>query len=174
MSASGTEELSYISRTNRALARLHFGERLDGSNIFSETNLDLICQSVHEDPSTFPKKPTYTFGDQVDNHPEYVTDICKKILAQQGPLSKEEFLASFLEGVGSEDVDQRFKFSNDVEQMDEQPRKEVFNYLQSLCVQYQIPFDDVSVMFGIYTLQCAEQSGIIKVGDNFNCSLVNN
>lgn len=173
MPDSGNNELSYMSRTNRALARLHFGGRLDGSNIFNPTNLDLICQGVHEDPSRPFEEPKYTFGHLIDSNSGYLADICQNIYSEQETLSKEEFLASFLEIItSSSDPEKKFKLSHDIEQMEPEQKERMTDYLQGLCVRYQIPADDVFTMFGIYALQCSKETGIIGVNDDFSCSLV--
>ncbi len=156
-------------RIKRALARLYFSHQLEGSYWLSPAARESIDRTVHYGDQLFVSKSPLTLGGLIDANPNYVADACARVLAAREAVTREEFLASFLELLLTKDRDKMLELSRVTEQLDPARAEKFKEMIESYLVARQIPAEDLYVAFGIYVLQKAHDQGVISMTDKVTC-----
>lgn len=161
-----TKVVNYdTERVNLALARLHFGKDLSGSNWLSDGNRDSIGRTVHYGNQCFISESPLTLGGLIDVNPSYVADACARVLAAGKAITREEFLASFLELLLTKDRTIMLKLSGAIEQLNATDAERFQGMMESYLVAQQIPAENLYTALGVYVLQKAHDQGIIAMTD---------
>jgi len=152
-----------LGRVNRALARLYFGRRLEGGlNWLNDLNRDSIYRTVHYGDDLSVSGSPLTLGGLIDNNPGYIADACARILTTGKTVTREEFLASFLELLLTADESRMLELSRATGKLDDESAKIFDRMTRTYLVACQIPVDDLFTAVGIYVLQKAQDQGIIS------------
>lgn len=161
------EETDFTMRVNKGLARLYLGKVLKSENWLSDHNRDSISRMTHYD-NLFPpcRGSELTFGELLATIPRYITDTCIRIIGDQSTMTREKFLASFLEKLLDKDPNEMLQISRDLNSLEPEKKKQFLSSLGEFLVRRQIPAEDVFLALGIHSLQIAHDQKLIFLGRN--------
>lgn len=156
------EQADFPTCVKRVLPKLMFDEVLDGSNWMIRKNRDSINEFVHyyESPDF---RSELTLGALIDADERHLMDACNKAFGDKSTITREEFLASFLEGLSGKNLEKRLKLSQDIDKLEAEKREQFKAKLQDFLLRRQIPAENLYLALGIYVLQKAEEGGIVVI-----------
>ncbi|MBI4896215.1 MAG: hypothetical protein HY832_01570 [Candidatus Aenigmarchaeota archaeon] len=155
----------YKKRTDCALARLHFAGDLRGYDWLSGLNRDSIGRMVHYGDQSCISQSPLTLGGFIDADTRYVADACARVFAHGGAITREEFIASFLELLLTEDQQRMPELSRDIAQLDPASSETFTEMIRDYLCARQIPAEDLYTAFGVYILQKARDQGVVSITD---------